>query len=215
MATTNQLVDRIKRRLSRPNVTALDATIIDELNATQENLEGRSTLPSFIITTSPITLVAEDDQISVAADLSTFIRLIDDSPVQVSIPDADEPWAPVKKFITEEELKGRYPGHGSLPLGWAFIFPLITIRPIPDTTVNLRLRYYSRITAMAAGNSTLWTVNAPDLLVAQTGMEVAQQVRDLNALAYFKDKYKTANKDYIQRLSAEEMAGLSTSRGED
>lgn len=216
MANTDQIVSRIKRRLSRTSVASLDATIIDELNATQEEFEGRGQLPSFIQTFDDITLLADDDLVDVAAELSPgFIRFVDDSPVQIRLVGATETWQPIEKFITTEELRDRHTGRGSTPKGWAFNFPLVMIRPIPDTTIELRFSYYYRAPAMTAGNSTVWTVNAADLLTSYTGMEVAQQLRDANAQKYFADKYRLANMNYLKRLAAEEMAGLSTSRGED
>lgn len=216
MSDVDQIVTRIKRRLSRSNVAGLDTTIIDELNNTQEELESRSTLPSFIVTTEQIVLVAADDIIDVSADLTAkFLRFLDDSPVQLHFENADETWQPVPRFITQEELKSRWPGAGSQPRGWSFTYPNLMVRPTPDTSITLKLQFYERVAPMAAGNSTAWTTNASELLIAQTGIEVAQQLRDANARAYFVEKYKIANKNYIQRLSAEEMAGLSTSRGED
>lgn len=219
MATTNEIISRIKTRLSRPTVD-IDAEILDALKQVQEDLEGKPTLPSFLVKTNDDTLLLpNDDLIDVSTELDeSFIRFHDDEPVKILNPNVDsetEPYLPLARFVSEEELKSRHPGSSEAPRGWAFTYPMLIVRPMPSANVTIRLKYYYHAPLMAIGNTTIWTQQASQLLIGMAGAEVAQAKRDKDAAAYFQGVRTQAWRDYVNRGVAEEVAGLHSSRGED
>jgi hypothetical protein len=216
MATTAQIITRIKRRLSRSN-SNIDETILDELAQTQEWLEGRPTLPRWLIEEEEVALAAGTAVVDLSTLTNEFVRFIDDKPVSYENPDSDEDgeeWLELKRFVGESELLTRHPGTGELR-GWVIQNLSLIVRQIPEEATTLRLKFYTRAEAPAVDNETVWTQNASEILIHHTGLEVAHSLRDSNAVSYFDSRRKEALRNYLNSLVADEMAGMSSSRGED
>lgn len=221
MATTNEIVSRIKRRLSRKDNTSLDASIIEELNATKEILEGKGRLPNFILKREELVVLPVTGIFDVNSLSETFLRLYDDAAVQIDRQlentESEEQIVPLQRLTSIEDLKARFPGQAEVPLGWTYVQPAIIFRPRPlvELTNRIYVSYYFRDIAFTAGNSTVWSEQCGDLFVAHTGMEIAQTLRDKDAQAYFREKLALAWRDYNNRLTADEVADLDANMGED
>lgn len=213
MSTINQLVSRIKRRLTRTNDTAIEASIIDELVAAQEDLEDEAMLPAFLggnefTLAAPLTGATADLKALVVG----FLRLDYQAGKAVFYQDTtqDEQWVAIKRYDDREQLKQTFPGAlvaGGFPLGYHMNDGVIELRPTPTVSVpaTIRVRYYkSDPTTPVAGATTLWSSRAPTLLMATAGVEIAKYLRDDAALQYFGQKLGQARVKLVRRDQADE-----------
>lgn len=214
MATTNELVNRIKRRLSRQNTPGIDADILDELAQAKERLERKPTLPAFLLVKQEINSALEE--IDLSTTLTRFIRVWNSDGVRYNNGTTEEPWTKIEKFESLDRLQDRHPGTAQFPLGYCVFGDNIILRPRPTAALDYRIRFYqTEATAPAAGNSTKWTLRESELLMANAGMVLAQQLRDKDALAFFNSMWQRAEREFYHRQVADEWADFDSSRGED
>lgn len=214
MATTDLLVSRIKRRLSRTNDTTTTAAVIDELVAAQERLEDEPFLPAFL-GGNEIQLAAQTTHIVDLASLITgFLRLDQRLGGALFYVDTaqDEPYVRIKRYDDREQLKQINAGDlvaGGFPLGYVAGDTTIELRPRPTASVpaTLRVRYYkSDPTIPAAGNTTLWTAKAPMLIMGEAGAAIATYLRDDKALEVFNAMIARAKATLVRSDQAGEDA---------
>lgn len=192
MASINQLVSRIKVRLSRRSSTE-DATIISELVAAQERLEKKAHLPDFLKTTE------DKDVTSGILDVTTLtkklIRFNEDVDRAVYYVDDTlaEPEVFIKRYDDRQQLRDLFPGDlttGGVPRGYTYSYPNIELRPRPTALVpiKIRIRFFRRDpTTPAVDTTTLWSDNAPDLLAGEAGLVMARFLRDADAIKFFSE----------------------------
>lgn len=186
MATTAELTARIKRRLTRTQDTAIDAVIADEFLQAKEDLENEPLLPNFLVALSSGQVVTSET--FDLGSLTRFLRLTTDIGSSVLFEDltnTDEPQTPVRRFDDFELLKQRHPGQleaGGNVVGYHVINNLVYFRPRPTVSVpqTVFFRFYQR-----ALDAATWAANASGLLMAQTGFNVAEYIRDQAGLQYF------------------------------
>jgi hypothetical protein len=214
VATTDQLVSRLRRRLTRLT-TNIDATILDELAAAQTWLEDRPTLPFFLLTSFTPTLTGET--LNLLTMSPNYIRLADDDPVRVQDTSLVYPWVKLSKDDTLEVLYSRELGTTtSYPLYYAQHGFDLYFRAIPATPQTIRVRCYQRVsTVPVAGNSTLWTTHAGDLLMSVAGREVAKYLRDNESAKYYDEMFSREWTALLKRNEAQAMAGLDLTLGGD
>lgn len=227
MATTDQLVSWIKRRLSRRNDASIDTIIIDELGFAQEELESKPGLPLFLQHWKDTLIAANTGEIPVSSLKETtgrFIRPVNDGPLSIldTTVVTGDPYKLIRRYPSLEALLTDKTGTTEgFPEGYVIDNKtatgfVIVVRPIPTVDQTYRFRYYrGEATAPAVGNSTLWTTNAGPLLLAETGFNVAQFLRDQAALQFFAQKRAEARRDFINGVTAMEMADFDNSMGDD
>jgi hypothetical protein len=213
MSTTDQIVTRIKRRLSRPNDTLNTAAIIDEMVAAKERLEDEAWLPEFLYAEGTANVTAE------SVDLTTlfprFIRLHDRAGglwVPNTDPAAEESLLLLKRYDELALLIQRHGGNlasGSTLAGFFMIDTTATFRPKPSISVpgSISAKFYrEELDAPAAGNSTLWTQMAADYLMGEAGIAIAQMLRDDKALVVFQATRERGKSMLQKKTLADEQA---------
>lgn len=227
MATVDQLVARIKRRLSRRNDTTIDSLIIDEMAAAIEELESRPGLPHFLEHWKDSAVLADVGEIAVTGlvePTGRFIRPMNDGPFSVldtSIATGDQ-YKLIRRYPSLETLLTDLTGTTEgFPEGYVISHNMtsgiiIVVRPIPTVARTYRFRYYrGDPTAPAAAGTNLWTTHAGPLVLAETGFNVAQYLRDQAALQFFAQKRAEARREFINSAAALEMADFDNSMGDD
>lgn len=190
MATINDLVSRIKYRLSRQQDSSIDARIVAELVAAQESLENGTTLPWFLLTQSSFEVVGAHDSFSLL-NYPRFLRTAeDDYGFRVEdVTRADETLLKLQKQDTFEKLieyRSGYADASTYPETYCVLGNTIHVRLKQVVSRTYYLSYYQKdITVPAANGSTLWSTNVPDLLAAEAGTMVAQYLRDKEAIQLF------------------------------
>lgn len=231
MATVTQLRDRIKSRLSRRTAGSVTNTeIIDALDHAQvEILEQDEVLPNFLERSSEITRTGVHSNIPLAAvaldPQAEFIRPWHEADSALAYKDATSvgyKYFPIYRADSLELARQKYPGQGTIAklFYWLgdvhersyLLFPEVTV------TTEYLVRYYRKaenIPSSPDGNdSTVWTIRAADLLMHTAGLEVAQWLRDKDAISYFSAKRQEAYSKFKKRVIAEQMAAQELVMGE-
>ncbi len=191
MATINDLVSRIKYRLSRQQDSSIDARIIAELVAAQEALENGTTLPWFLLTQQEYEAVGPHDNFSLS-NYPDFLRISEDDygfRVENLNSETGETLVKLTRQDTYEKMitySGGTADDTTFPNTYCVLGTMIHVRMKQIVTRKYFLSYYRKdSTIPAAGNSTLWSINVPDLLAAEAGIMVAQYLRDNEAIKLF------------------------------
>lgn len=196
MASVNDIVGWIKSDLSRPNDSALDATIISKMGEAQAALEERPFLPWFLRQSSEIQNTNNE---IILSNLTRFIRLQEETEIFVLDPSAALTGEPNRSLIRVDSLQvlhsydlGSASSASTIPTHY-YIYNVNTLlfrpRVFSGATFTFTIGYYRGDgTVPAAGLTTLWSQYASQLLKAETGKLVAIRLRDqLNAQRFAQD----------------------------
>lgn len=214
MATTDQIVTLVKYRLSRQQDSTIDGRILSELVAAQESLENGLTLPWFLLTQASYEVSGVHDSFGLS-NYPGFIRIAeDDFGFRVEdLTRTDETLVKLTKQDTYEQLLRYSAGTAdetTLPEAYCVLGNTIHIRKKQIVTRKYYLSYFKEdSTIPAAGNSTLWTQNVPELLQAEAGMHVARYLRDPEAFAIFSELRKVEYARMAKRTQALQDADQS------
>ncbi len=190
MATVDDLILRMKYRLSRQQDTSIDARILAELIAAQETLEDGTTLPWFLHTQASRSVVGVHDSFSLSS-YPGFLRVAeDDFGLRVEdLTREDETLVKLQRQDTYGQLLRYSSGEAdaaTLPDSYCILGTTVHVRKKQVVDRTYYLSYYREdVTIPAVGNSTLWTINVPDLIMAEAGINVARYLRDSEALQLF------------------------------
>lgn len=226
MATAAELRTRIKRRLSRAGLTTYDTVIFDELvHVQQEILEKSAELPNFLKTKQTFTKTGAHSSIDISTqtELARFLRpLSRDDVASLEYLDASGVYQKLPRFDSWDVLYQRYPGTAQYPIGYFWdgnVAGLLELQPTPTATVAYRARFYradlNTANSLDANGGTLWTKHAGDYLMHTTGIEVAEYLRDTQALDYFSQKRQEAYTRFIKQCVAQDMADEDLVMGDD
>lgn len=218
MANTRELVELIARRVRRAAAQAsnFESEIILELKHAQEKLEEGPTLPVFLKADATISPAANAGELLLANmnPANSVIRIQDDVPLAYNDTVSDE----LVEIPLESELKilrQKYPGEAEQAKLAVFAGDKFIIRPVPTTAYVYTVRHYKHDTAPTKDNSTLWTINFPDLIMNMAGYEVAYTLRDSEAMARFEKDQVIARTRFIRAVAAAEEAGQTHIMGDD
>jgi len=219
VATINDLVSRIKYRLSRQQDSSIDARIVAELAAAQESFEGGTTLPWFLNVQLPYEVSNAHDNFSVL-NFPDFLRIAeDDYALRVEdLTQTDETLLKLSRQDTYEKLIGYLPGTAdatTLPVAYCILGNTIHIRKKQVVTRNYYLSYFRKDQTIPAANvSTLWSTYVPDLLAAEAGIQVAQYLRDTAAIKFFMGLRSVKFAELVRRNQAVQDADQNYVMGE-
>lgn len=210
MATINNLVTRIGRRLRRgvPDGSNLQSEILDELTHAQDKFEESATLPWFLQTSASRAISANVFSFT-PNDSGIFLRLLDDEPVKY----VDPTGIAVEDFFLPAQselliLLQRFPGAGLVPKEWVLDGANIVVRPKPTQAITYTIRYFHKDpTAPVNDATTLWSLHYGDYLMNSAGMEIAISLRDSDAAKRFETNLSIAKTAFIRSITAREEAG--------
>jgi len=171
--TGQQALDRIMARCGNRTSQVLRANALAEMAMIQENLELGQLLPWW--------LIANDQALGVVANARTvatptgFIREIDEQAWRLF--DSGVEHELVKKDYKELNTLWGSAATASLPQNYALLGGLFYVFPIPTADLSGSMSFYKKQPAPTddAAATDAWLVNAPDLLIGETGVVIASQ----------------------------------------
>jgi hypothetical protein len=211
MATIDELVARIKTRVSRHQDSSLDAKIVVELAAAQESLEEGVTLPWFLLWQDQQEVTGIHESFSLTA-YTGFIRIADDEfgLRVVDLTRTDEQYVKLVRQDTYDKLVRLSPGVAdevTLPEAYYVHGSVAHIRKKQIVPRTYRLSYYKKDpTIPAAGATTLWSHYVGTLLLATAGIEVARHLRDKENVNYFESLKARKYGEMVKRNQASQDA---------
>jgi hypothetical protein len=219
--TRDEAIVLLKGRLTRSADTALDASILLEMRFAQEQiLEKLATLPWFLISDElALVTVASTPTVAVPTNVGAvtgrdFLREIEDEPLQIQ-DTVDGTWSPLVKDDLGA-IRTEFGDEPSTPKKYALVNNNYVLRPIPDAVYNLKTRVYLRDPRLTTNIENNWLLHAADLLIAETGILIADNyLRDSAAAALFRDAAATARIRLPSTHEARAHAGRNYSMGGD
>lgn len=214
MASIDELVSRIKVRLSRQQDSGIDARIRVELAAAQESLEDGVTLPWFLLTQQSYTVAGAHEAFSLS-NFPGFIRIAeDDFGLRVEdLSRLDETLVRLTKQDTYGQLLRYASGYADatvLPEHYCVLGNTIHIRLKQAVSRTYHLSYYQNdATVPISGATTLWSANVPELLTAAAGVKVARYLRDDVSFQLFESERRAAYAEMVKRSQALQDADQS------
>lgn len=183
--TRDEAVSDIKVALGRFNSTVLDTEIVTHLQRAQTRLEKsaprwlNSHYPWFLVKDlASLNTVKDDDKVSPPAG---FLAEVEEGGL-FRLVDGKE----YKKLIKEDwnVIRVKFSDPGT-PVWYALIGKVFRLAPTPDAVYPLRLLYYGTDTVLTSNIENDWLAEAPDILVGEAGIRVANSVRNNDAMQYF------------------------------
>lgn len=160
----------------------LSDEINDAILEAQDELEGRATLPWF--------LIEEDATMATVADTATialptdFIRETED-PFRFTDSDGEARVIEKREF---EAAQRAYPGattESDYPFVYALRLNTFHFFPTPDAAYTITYSYYKKATQLTSDINNVWLANVPNLIVGRAGLILARDLRDPDAVGIF------------------------------
>lgn len=191
------IMDRLGQR------TGLETLIIRHMQAAQQTLQSKPTLPWFLVRTWDFTTSQPYEPVP-----HHFLREVEDVCPLMMI---DTVGSPLEKLdydflITSPDYAGR-----GKPTAYAVQGGRIYLFKAPDKSYDFRFMYYAADAPLTSNIKNHWLMFASDLLIAATGISVAKSLRDLEAAALFERDFAVAWADFIRADTARRFAGLRSS----
>lgn len=209
--TRDQLITQVLQRVGKRTDLQADAEL--EILTVQAVLEEHQWLPWFLLTEdSSTTTTINEDRVEVPDD---FLLEDDDQALWLyDSSNTDNAWKPLDKDELDV-LRARYPGTGR-PRAYALRGDYFILFPTPDAEYQLRMVYYGRDVALDTNVENKWTKHAPDLVIAELCLILAEEyIKDVESAAGFKEKVKRAWDRVSRKSIARAEAGMQRTMGDD
>lgn len=208
MASTDQLVTRIKYRVSRQDDSSINTRIIDELAAAQESLECGTTLPWFLNVQAALNVLGAHDTFSLLS-FDRFLRIAEDDFAlrveNLTIADG-EPLVKLTRQDTYEKLIENSTGMAdaaTFPDSYCVLGHTVHVRKKQVVDRTYHLSYFKQdVDVPATGVTTLWTRYLPELIMAEAGINIARYLRDKEALQIFTSLRGVKYAEFVRRNQA-------------
>lgn len=202
-------IDILMQRLGNRTDTEFRATILTEMVLCQEvTLEGSILLPWFLLKdtdklTTNLTWAAGQENVALPTN---FLGFDDDLQCGVWLQEIgstdSDPWIPLDRvpYVNLKEFAKNVDSNSTdTPYAFDIMNDQVYLRPIQSVNQTLRLIYLGKDSAPADTSvENLWLKHAPDLLIAETGIVLAQNyLFNSEAVAGFADQRLIA----LQRLT--------------
>lgn len=202
----------LKRRLGRytANPTELDDFLFDELKATQQRLESEATLPWFLQTRNSA-LQTTTNRAHVTLPYN-WLRLREEWDLPVQLQKADGTWAALGVY-SYDQLWENTSSTAGFPTAAAIDGLQLILGPKPDRVYQLQLAYYKKEPELTIGGivSNAWLKYAFDLMVAETGLIVAQNyLGNTEAVQLFAAMAERARRSLEHTNVAVEVAAMES-----
>lgn len=171
----------------------LDTEIVTQMRSQQEEvLEQGSTLPWFLISTvQDLTTVADTETLAIPSD---FLLEVEEAALWFfdSGQDTGSQWRQMPKAFLDEIKTDATATWSDLIIGaepaYALVNKLFYFSPVPDAANTLKFMYYAQDTQLTSNITNLWLTHAADLLMAQTGLAMAEDTENDKAAAKFQQR---------------------------
>lgn|SRR3990167_2641242 len=204
-------VSLLKGRLKRASDTALDTTIISEMQFVQGTvLEGAINLPWFLLSENQTaSTTIDEERISLPVG---FLREYEEGALWVQ--NDDGTW---KELIKDDydALANRFTTNGK-PRYYALDGEYFRLKPTPDAVYALKIRAYVADSVLSTNIENQWLLYATDLLIAETGFIMASRyLRDEPAAQTFRFEADSARTRLFIFDEARKHANRSYQMGDD
>jgi hypothetical protein len=189
--TPQAIADSISRQMGFR--TDLEPHILAEMQIAQERLEKElfHTKPWFLLTEVETTEGCEDERLAVPAD---FLVEYEDGTLWIydTVTDPTDPWIELHKD-SYDILKARLIGTGR-PQCYSLVGKYFRLHPTPDQEYFFKMIYYVQDVAISslASEPNLWLTHVPGMIMARTGLKIAQSYYNAQREASFKEEYLEA-----------------------
>lgn len=201
----DEAVARIQQKLGFRSDRS--AEIVTALQDAQIRAELAAFLPWFLITEiASATTTSGEERCPVPDD---FIREYEDEALwyfNSGASDPEDQWTELgKENLDFLRTEGSFGGSGP-PQAYSLDGLNFRIFPTPDAAYPLRLVYYARDTVLSTNIENNWLKYYPFWLIGDAGMDIAQDLRDRDAINWFTEKKDEARAQAIIDTTARAMA---------
>ena len=184
--TRDEAIALIGRRLGYASTTDIEALIIAELKLAQTTLENdpRIARPWFLITSvTDLTTTASTYTVSLPSD---FLAEHEEGGLWYYLATSeDNPYKELRKDKLDYCLRYYGSEDAGEPSAYALSGSQLWIFPLPAAAYTLKFQYYASDTELSTNVENDWLKYAPDLLVAEAGLLVAQDLEHGNGIRVF------------------------------
>lgn len=208
--TRDEAVTLVENRLGQK--TGLSTNIIAEIKFAQARREANPFLPWFLKKISTVATIANTQTIAVPTG---FLK---ECPNQSRgalylVDGSTSAWTQLKKGNYDEYAVEYSTIAAGKPKYYSLLGSSFYLFPTPSIIYSARLIHFGADAILTSDVTNLWLTNAPDLIVADAGIQIALQLRDQNAAAAFLEMMKKAEKDMYDATTAREMNALPMELG--
>jgi hypothetical protein len=200
MMTRDEAIEIIKRGLGFLNSTIHDTAIVEALKRAQAIREGGLSLPWFLLREDETVAITPSQQ-SYALPTGFLKEDIDFNPV--SITDAQGNVYYIDPIGYEEAVRLYAGATEGGPEVYSLRGSTINVFPLPDTTYTLTWSYYKTDDKLDTNIENLWLLHAPYVLVADAGLKMATDLRDLEGTSIYRSE-KAQWDDWFTRRMTEQ-----------
>lgn len=195
-------------RLGNRSAATWQTTIINEMILVQSSrLEGDASLRLWFLITENATsaFTIGDERLGLPTD---FLGEVEEAVLQVLNPTTSK-WVPLTKDDYDLIVEDFKDSANAIPEKYALLGDYFRVRPVPDLAYPVRMIYFGRDTTLATNIENDWLKHAADLVIAETGIVMAEQhIKDTELVASF----RTASAEARVRLRVANEARKHTGR---
>ncbi len=206
-AAISLLQDRLGNR------TGLETKITAEMNFVQQNiLERTEPFPWFLLKSAPLSTTAPiPASVAVPTD---FLKEYEDCGLWLQNADGTETLLSKDEYevLNSSDYIATLEGDS---VGYSLLGETFYFFPKPLAPISVRIFYYAKVALPAtASTETLWYKHAPDLLIAETGIQISRFLRDNTAIGLFDADRKRAYATLATQNESRKMAARRLAMGE-
>jgi len=199
----------VARRLG--NRTDLDTAIQAEMKLAQAELEAARTLPWFLLDTELYTTITDDDTTDLAVP-EDFLREYESGALWVEDATTGDYTQLMK--ISLDDLRRVVADDDETTYYYALAGGRFYLAPAADADTRLRIMCYRAADTLSAdADENVWLTYNPELLLAKTGMRMAQYLRSPELFAMFQSQYTESAMAQEQANVAREMENFEACMG--
>lgn len=184
------------------NRTDLNSSIETEMQLAQAELEATRTLPWFLLKEFYTDLSASAEKVEVPTD---FLREYEEGALWLEDATTTPSTFTVLQKTSFDTLRGVETSGESdeVPTYYSLVGGEFHLAPISASAERLRIVCYVRGDALASSTDTnVWLDNNPEMLIAKTGMRMAQYLRSTELFAMFQSQY-------IEAVQSQEIVNVA------
>lgn len=201
--TRDEAVAIIKRGLGFLNSTLHDDAIVAALKQAQVLREGGRSLPWFLLQEDETFAAVEGQQ---AYALPTgFIRLDVDFN-DVRIVDSTGASYPIDPIGYDEAIRLYELTTNNQPEVYALRNNSINLFPYPDEAYTVQWSYYKKDDLLDTNIENQWLLNAPYVLIADAGLKMAKDLRDLEGAEVYQSEKAQWDDWFTREMTAKREA---------
>lgn len=200
---------------SRLNRSDMSDRIIAELQLIQSTvLEGTGAFSPWFLESemANVDIVANEERIALPAD---FLAEVEDQALWLYQP--ENIYCPLQELhkTDYDRIVLKYQTSGT-PKEYALAGDYILLRPVPDASYNIRMRYYAREPDLSTNIENKWLKYASDLVIAEVGAVIAGlHIRNPQLAQEFKDAAMVARDRLYKKHEARKHTNRTYGMGED